>query len=272
VLYDKILKVDAAGAVLWSWDTYDYLPLSWADPYNDTIGSGNNIALDFAHCNAIQWDYDRNVFFLNSRHLDTFWKINMTSSAIIWGCGLHGNFTLRDGGNRTVSSLWYGCHDLHEISPDRFMMFDNDFHNLTNVNDTTSRILEVTLNERTMVCQETWSWAAPTEYYSPYWGEADLLSNGDRIGTFGTQTKQFNSTVGAVIVEVNQTGQVVRTWIFPAGWGIYRALPTTDNPIIPSFVTILMISVIVASSVLLISVILQIAKKSSAKKPSRKGT
>jgi len=29
-------------------------------------------------------------------------------------------------------------------------------------------------------------------------------------------------STGAVIVEVNQTGQVVRTYTFPYGWGIYR--------------------------------------------------
>lgn len=199
--------------------------LSWADPYNDTATISNESVADFTHCNAIQWNYGENTVYLNSRHLDTFFKINMTTSNIIWGCGLHGNFTLLDRSGNQVSSLWYGSHDTQEVAPDVFTMFDNDFHNLTNINDVYSRILEITLNEQNMTAQETWSWEALKQYFSPYWGEADLLPNGDRIGTFGTQTKQFAEGIGAVIVEVNQTGQLVRTWTFPSGWGIYRAIP-----------------------------------------------
>ena len=228
VLYDKIVELNAAGTVLWTWDTYNYIPLSWADPDGDTAVVNGQTVMDFTHCNAIQWDYQDNVVYLNSRHLDTFFKINMTSSNIIWGCGLHGNFTLINAAGKTVSSLWYGSHDTQQIAPDVFMMFDNDFHNLTNINDARGRILQVTLNEQNMTAQETWSWEGPQQWYSPYWGEADLLPNGDRIGTFGSYTKQYNSSLGAVVVEVSPTGQLVRTWTFPAGWGIYRAVVTPE--------------------------------------------
>jgi len=36
VLCDKMVQVDAAGNVLWSWDTYNYIPLSEASPFNET--------------------------------------------------------------------------------------------------------------------------------------------------------------------------------------------------------------------------------------------
>jgi len=230
VLYDTIDELNSTGGVLWTWDTYDHIPFSWANPYNFTTQDNGETVVDFTHCNAIQWDYDENVVYLNSRHLDTFFKINMTSGDIIWACGLHGNFTLLNASGKTVSSLWYGSHDLEEIGPDVFMMFDNDFGNLTNQNDARSRMLEITLNETSMTAQETWSWEAPEEYYSSFWGEADILPNGDRLGTFGTMTKPYNSSIGAVIVEVNQTGQIVRTWTFPVNWGIYRVIPGTLVP------------------------------------------
>jgi len=235
VLYDTIDELNSTGTVLWTWDTYNYLPLSWADPDGDTVTVNGQSVMDFTHCNAIQWDYQENVVYLNSRHLDTFFKINMTSGQIIWGCGLHGNFTLVNAEGSTVSSLWYGSHDTHEIAPNVFMMLDNDFHNLTKINDARSRILEVALNMQNMTATETWSWEAPQQYYSPFWGEADLLPNGDRIGTFGSNTKQYNSSLGAVIAEVSPSGQLVRTWTFPAGWGIYRAVvaPTTTSNQIP---------------------------------------
>ena len=35
-LFDKIVQVDPNGNVLWSWDTYNYIPLSEASPFNET--------------------------------------------------------------------------------------------------------------------------------------------------------------------------------------------------------------------------------------------
>jgi len=222
VLFDKIVEFNELGGVLWTWDTYEHLDLNEACVYNDTATYQEETVMDFTHCNAIQWDYNESIVYLNVRHLNTFYKINMTNNEVIWGCGEHGNFTLHNANGTQVSSLWYHSHALEEVEPDVFMMFDNDFHNETNLNDGHSRILEVTLNEHNMTASETWSWAAPKDYWSPYWGKVDRLPNGDRIGTFGTQTKQYNSSIGAVLVEVNPTGSVVRTWTYQNGWGIYR--------------------------------------------------
>jgi hypothetical protein len=222
VLFDKIVEFNDSGGVLWTWDTYEHLDLNEACLYNDTATYNGETVMDFTHCNAIQWDYSESIVYLNARHLNTFYKINMTTSEIIWACGEHGNFTLQNAEGKQVSSLWYHSHATEEVEPDVFMMFDNDFHNEIDLNDGHSRILEITLNESDMTARETWSWIAPKDYWSPYWGKVDRLPNGDRIGTFGTQTKQYNSSIGAVLVEVNSTGQVVRTWTFPIGWGIYR--------------------------------------------------
>lgn len=81
VLYDTINEFNATGALLWEWDSYNYLPLSWADPINQTTTFNGKTVIDFTHSNAIQWDYDENVCYMNVRHLDTFFKINMTTGA-----------------------------------------------------------------------------------------------------------------------------------------------------------------------------------------------
>jgi hypothetical protein len=224
VLYDTIEEDNASGAALWVWDTYDHFPLSWADKFNNTVKYNNTTALDFTHCNAIMWDYQENVTYLNSRHLDAFYKINMTTGNVIWGCGRNGNFTLLSANGTVVSSLWYHSHATQEIAPNMFIMFDNDYQNETNPNDAHSRILMLSVDETSMIAREIWSWEAPVDYWSPFWGKADVLPNGDRIGTFGTPTKTYNDTIGAVIVEVNVQGQIVRSWTFPKYWGIYRVL------------------------------------------------
>ena len=83
-------------------------------------------------------------------------------------------------------------------------------------------MLEVTVNEQNMTAQTTWSWTAPSAYWTPYWGSVDALPNGDLIAAFGGDTHYVPNSIGAEIVEVNPRGDVVRTYTFPYGWGIYR--------------------------------------------------
>jgi hypothetical protein len=223
VLLDKIVELNDGGGVLWTWDTYDYLSLDEACPFNDTTLSNGQTLIDFTHANTVQWNTRENVVYLNIRNLNTFYKINKTSGELIWGCGEHGNFTLLDDEGKKTSSLWYHSHAVREVEPDVFIMFDNDLHNQTNADDTRSRIIEVTLSEQDVSARVSWSWTAPEAYYSQYWGDAVRLPNGDRLGTFGTPGKDYANDTGAVLVEVSPEGEAVRTYTFPRGWGVYRA-------------------------------------------------
>ena len=149
-----------------------------------------------------------------------------------------GNFTLLGDNGTQVLNLWYHSHDLEQVAPNVFSMFDNDFDNLTNPDDGHSGLIDVTLNFTSMTAQVTWNWTAPTQYWTEFFGGNVKLPNGDRIGDFGTPTHQFpqnqpwvGNNTGAVLVEVNQTGQVVRTFTFPVGWQIYRIdAITNQNP------------------------------------------
>jgi hypothetical protein len=165
------------------------------------------------------------------RAQNTFCKIDKTAGKTDWCLGEHGNFTLYDQNGKKVPSLWYHSHDLNEVSPNIFLMFDNDYHNSTkpcqlgNAYDGTgshSRILEVSVNEQTMTARAIWSWTAPSAYWTPFWGSADILPNGDLIAAFGSMTHYVPNTQGAELVEVNPQGQVVRTYTFAYGWGTYR--------------------------------------------------
>ena len=240
ILFDKIVEQDANGNTLWSWDTYDHIPLSQACVFNDTGDYFGQNVMDFTHSNYIQWDYNNSIVYLNSRHTNTFYKINMTTGNIVWSCGEFGNFTLLDEHGNNVTSLWYHSHATRMVEPNVFIMFDNDFHNVTNANNCHSRLIEVTVNEQNMTAWVSWSWQAPTQYWAPYWGDHDRLPNGDRIGVFGTQTHRFpenqpwvGNDTGAVLVEVNQTGAVVRTYTFPPTWGTYRMEEITNHSSVP---------------------------------------
>jgi hypothetical protein len=95
-------------------------------------------------------------------------------------------------------------------------------------------MLQITVNEKNATAWASWSWTAPREDWTPYWGSLDRLPNGDWLGDFGSQSHYLpgsgigsplpNST-GGVLVEVNPKGEVVRTYTFAYGWGIYRVVP-----------------------------------------------
>jgi hypothetical protein len=243
ILFDKVMQVDSNGTVLWTWDTYDHIPLSEASPFNET--STTKIAgatvEDFTHANTLDWDYNNSIIYLNLRNTNTFYKIDQSTGNIIWACGEFGNFTLLGADGNPVSNLWYHSHDVKEVAPDVFTMFDNDYENNTNPNNCHSSLLELTLNEASMTAYVNWRWEAPTQYWNNYGGATVILPNGDYLGAFGDPTHQltqnqpwnFNNT-GAVLIEVNPAGQIVKTVTFPVGWYIYRVEAVTDLSSVPS--------------------------------------
>ena len=222
ILLDEIVELNATGQTLWTWDTYNYLNLEDACTFGDTAFLDGELLSDFTHSNTLRWSFNENLIYLNVRNLNTFYAINKTTGELIWSCGEHGDFQLFNKNGTEVTSLWYHGHSIKEVEENVFIIFDNDFHNKTNPENAHSRILEFTIDEENMTARESWSWISPKDYWSPYWGDADRLPNGNRIGVFGSQIKQHNNSIGAVFVEVNPEGQVVRTYTFPRGWGVYR--------------------------------------------------
>ena len=245
-LIDQIVELDANGNVLWTWNPYNYIPLSDASPYNETATFNDQTVIDFTHANTLDWDYNDGVIYANFRNLNTFYKINETTGNIIWGCGEFGNFTLLGAdGSQLVGpdglppSLWYHCHTVEQVTPDVFMLFNNDFENNTNPDDCRSSLMEITLNETSMAAYANWSWEAPASYWNAYGGSIVHLPNGDFMGDFGVPTHQYTynelpdgtwdfTDTGAVFAEVNPAGQLVRTFTFPVGCYVYRVETVTD--------------------------------------------
>jgi hypothetical protein len=246
VLMDTIVELDSRGNTLWTWDTYSDGHFGLKDEClcNDTTEVNGQTVIDLTHANSLQWNFQTNIIYMNMRALDTFCKINKTTNQTVWCLGRRGNFTLLGPDGKQVPSLWYHAHDVREVQPDVFSMFDNDYDNTTNAanpcpatfegTNAHSRMLEITVNEQNKTAWASWSWTAPREDWTPYWGSLDKLPNGDWIAAFGAEshylpgseiTSPLPNSTGAVLVEVNQQGEVVRTYTFTYGWGIYRVVP-----------------------------------------------
>ncbi|MFX0095826.1 MAG: aryl-sulfate sulfotransferase [Candidatus Hodarchaeota archaeon] len=243
---DTLWEFNWTGDVVWEWKLAD-----WVNNYTATQCLTSNHLLasgvfDYSHANSVYWDAETNIIYLNCRNLDNIWAINRTDGTVLWIAGRNGNFTMYDKAGIQKDTLWYHSHSLSPISdePNRFILFDNNLHNATSSpgNPTTiegpnfhageppagSRMIEVIIDPDTWTMNETWSWTGSPEYYSPIWGGANRLSNGNRLGCFGScQFREGNYSGpfpegGAVLIETNDTGTVWQLTL-PKGYSIYRA-------------------------------------------------
>ncbi|MHA2313067.1 MAG: aryl-sulfate sulfotransferase, partial [Candidatus Thorarchaeota archaeon] len=132
---------------------------------------------------------------------------------------------------------FYHAHSVEQIDDDRFIIFDNDLHNQTDRDSSKSRILEIKIDEETMTAHEVWSWTGDRSYFSSWWGDADRLANGNRLGTFGTEWK-LEGPYGARLVEVNGDGEIVWEMSFRNNddiiYAIYRMERIRFSPILSS--------------------------------------
>lgn len=232
-LFDMILEYNVKGHIIWALDTHSFISHTQWCPYQDMMSDKR----DLTHSNTLFWDFEEDIIYYNSRNVNTFYKINHTSSEIIWSLGEYGNFTLFNKNGIEKECLFYHAHAIEKISDNLFIIFDNDAHNQTDSNNKRSRMLEITINESTMTANESWSWVAPSDYYSAWWGDADRLPNGNRLGTFGTVTHP-DTNLGARLVEVNEEGSIVWEMNFPPNppfiYGVYRMERFSFSPILSS--------------------------------------
>ena len=231
---DMILEFDWTGNLLWEYH------MSESDLASDYFGTQCMISdhsleeqpgvHDWSHCNTIYWDSSTNIIYINSRNLDNVCAIEYPTGKVLWVAGRNGDFAMYDQHGNEKIALWWHSHSFYPVpgEPNKFILFDNDFHNVTSGSRISgepagvSRILEVEIDSNTWIMKETWSWSAPPEYYSPIWGYAQRLPNGNRVGCFGSRGLPENAKYGGTLVEVNEGGEIVWQVAFPKEWGIYR--------------------------------------------------
>ncbi|MFW9885152.1 MAG: aryl-sulfate sulfotransferase, partial [Candidatus Thorarchaeota archaeon] len=231
--FDEIREYALNGSLVWKLDLHDFIGLSDWCPFHDRDGGKN----DVTHANSIFYDADEDTIILNVRNVNKFYKIDHATGEVIWALGEHGDFTLFDRFGRERASLFYHAHSVEQIADNRFILFDNDFHNQTKQYSFRSRILEIEIDKEAMTAREVWSWTGDLSYFSAWWGDADLLANGNRLGTFGTEIK-YEGPYGARLVEVNDEGEVVWEMSFRDTediiYGVYRMERIRFSPVLSS--------------------------------------
>ncbi|MBY8998723.1 MAG: aryl-sulfate sulfotransferase [Candidatus Thorarchaeota archaeon] len=232
-LFDYIREYTMNGTLVWEMDVHDFISEDWWCPSHET----SQMYRDISHSNTIFYDSEEDMIYFNARNVNTFYKIDHSTSEVIWGLGEYGDFTMYDIKGNPRNHLFFHAHSVEKVNENTFILFDNDYHNQTSALSRLSRILELEINETSMIANEVWYYTAPTAYFSAGWGDADRLPNGNRIGCWGYPSTP-SSGFSAAFVEVNPQGEIVWETRFmydlPYLYGSYRLERFRFEPIISS--------------------------------------
>jgi arylsulfate sulfotransferase len=221
---DALIDWDPHQSVVWTWSTFDHIPLSHV-PYG-FAAPGSGMATDWTHSNAIIYSPTDGNLILSMRNQNWIIKINYNNGAgdgsVLWTLGDGGSFTLPPG---QAPIEWnYGQHYPTVVSPNSAgvfsLMFFNDGNNrlmdsnsdvcgTPGVGACYSSVPIFQLDESTNTATVLWE-DNLLPYYSTCCGDALILPNGDvevDIANDFTVTPDYSD-----ILEVTQTQTPELVW------------------------------------------------------------
>ncbi len=211
VVNDDIVEYDMDGTELWRWEGNITFPFNIDEFHlrNET----RRDELDWTHTNSLYWDIDNGMIYMNVRHLDCVVAVdyNTGETAYVFGryTGENPGMTMYNKYGEEVDSLFYHAHACEVIGPNRFILYDNDYKNITrpDINVGITRLIEVEIDTDANTATEVWSWTSPESYFCRAQGDANRFPNGNTIGVHNQAPSPF-------MTEVNQAGEIVWEWTF----------------------------------------------------------
>lgn len=217
----------------------------WNLMWTDLVPPPQGASGDWCHGNSVSTDLANDTVWINCRWVGLI-KVSYSSKALQWfipasygGSGL-GDFTFVP-----ADSQFSDTHDpeIHQ-DDNTILFFDNGGYASGAQGGTTaqfrSRAVEYTIDEAAKTATLTWefpgSFAVPDSWYqenwyTPFWGDADRLPNGNVLVAAGIRSPSVESRVFEV---TKADGQVVWEFRFPVDYGVYRAdrvIPPLVRPI-----------------------------------------
>ncbi|MBR4531126.1 aryl-sulfate sulfotransferase [bacterium] len=198
IVGDRIVNLDADSyAELWSWDYRDYF-----EKPDCSANTGGDVWLDWTHTNSVSMFKEDGIVYVNSRNFSTFFKIDMSSGAIIWRLGKDGDFTFVGDKENPWFELAHEP-EINGVNGNKVIFFDNG-----TAERGFSRIVEYTIDETNMTAEMTFEFDGRDlgkGWWSEYWGDADRLENDNIFVTAGFYDMQQTSR----FFEVTHEGEVV---------------------------------------------------------------
>lgn len=194
-----------------SWVLCDY----WFPPADANPGD------DWSHLNAIESVPGEEAWILSSRTQHSLFKFDYGNDQVDWRMGLRGEFGLEN------DELFYRQHAPEIQANGNILLFDNGSH--PDGHDRTwSRALEIAYDTDTMEAEIAWQYKPDPEIFTPIWGDADRLDNGNTLITFGMRNKDDERN--SRLLEV--TSDKTRVWDLEVTnkWGWYRSDRIVEPP------------------------------------------
>ena len=222
----SIEEYSANNQIAWSWDLLEHTT------------PPNNSRTDWCHGNSVTVDLEGDIVYLNCRFLGLY-KMNRSSGELLWHMG--GTYDDAVPGDFTYSppaSQFSDAHDPEVHEDGTILFYDNGGYTggLGNSGNFHSRVLEYSIDESAHVATLVWefpgsfsvdSWYT-NSWYSPYWGDADRLENGNVLVTAAVKNAESQNR----IFEVTREGQVVWEITSPLDVGSYRAQRLAPPPLV----------------------------------------
>ena len=178
-----------------------------------------SIQEDWHHMNAVQPFPDGKSLLASSRNQHLLFKVDLDTGQIIWKMGADGDFTITDG------DRFYRQHAPEIQANGNILLYDNGKSSRPY-----SRAIELayTYTDEVKEAHVVWNFTPTPLIYTPIWGDADRLENGNTLITVGIRNEEQHSH----LMEVSSDNPGVLLWdlIFPLDGGVYRAERISDPP------------------------------------------
>jgi hypothetical protein len=196
VMGDEVLVLDTDWNVVWTWNAFDWLPVSRAAilgetcrPCSQTDSGGccpitlANQANDWLHGNSLAYDSTDGNLIMSLRSQDWVIKISYEDGTgdghLVWTLGYQGDFTMLNTPN--IPSPWFSHqHDVEvwvTYNPKELTLFDNGNTRHATDPSATSRGQVLTIDEQALTVDIQTNINFP--FYSAGFGTSQILDNGN---------------------------------------------------------------------------------------------
>ena len=205
----------------------------WTLPYTKFVPKPASQSGDWCHGNSITVNVAKDEIYMNCRFMGLV-KTTYTNPTLKWhlpakysGSGITNGMKFSP-----AASQYSDTHDPEIHDDGTILFFDNGGFSGTiedgNPHNYHSRAIEYKIDEATNTATLAWefpgtftvdSWYT-TQFYVPFWGDADRLANGNVLVTAGRRGTMVRSRVFEV---TKQDGKVVWEFQLPLDYGVYRS-------------------------------------------------
>lgn len=166
-----LLEINAQDSVVWSWNSFDYVPITDATEDIDLTQR----TIDYFHINSVL-EWSDTTLLLSARNNDVIYKIHKKTGQILWRLGgagaKHNDFRFLN--DTTQGRIGFSHqHSISISNAGNLLMFDNGNLRMPRY----SRAVEYKINETAKTIEKVWQYLYPDSTYSHAMGSVQQLSD-----------------------------------------------------------------------------------------------